>query len=190
MLPAFKHLVSQLFWAIYEFGDTTCICSSGWVITYKFKNVGIYGQEQHNLVINTLFVLVQMLMKLTQKPCYGNYQIWHLCSQETVGPPTHRTATTWMAMAVCVCVCVRACLKKGSFYIAQYPVRWTAQSTLHFLPSLAGLFIRVAAFSPLANSPPAISPAANGPPAKSPPPAAIRPPLALNSRHSFLHGSP
>ena len=40
---------------------------------------------------------------------------------------------------------------------------------------------RVAAFSPLANSPPAISPAANGPPAKSPPPAAIRPPLAYNS---------
>ena len=40
---------------------------------------------------------------------------------------------------------------------------------------------RVAAFSPLANSPPAISPAANGPPAKSPPAAAIRPPLALNS---------
>ena len=30
---------------------------------------------------------------------------------------------------------------KGSFYIAQYPVRWTAQSTLHFLPSLADLFI-------------------------------------------------
>ena len=26
--------------------------------------------------------------------------------------------------------------KKGSFYRAQYPVRWTAQSTLHFLPSL------------------------------------------------------
>ena len=25
---------------------------------------------------------------------------------------------------------------KGSFYIAQYPVRWTAQSALHFLPSL------------------------------------------------------
>ena len=24
---------------------------------------------------------------------------------------------------------------KGSFYIAQYPVRWTAQSALHFLPS-------------------------------------------------------
>ena len=23
---------------------------------------------------------------------------------------------------------------KGSFYIAQYPVRWTAQSTLHFCP--------------------------------------------------------
>ena len=31
--------------------------------------------------------------------------------------------------------------KKGSFYIAQYPVRWTAQSALHFLPSLADLFI-------------------------------------------------
>ena len=24
---------------------------------------------------------------------------------------------------------------RGSFYIAQYPVRWTAQSALHFLPS-------------------------------------------------------
>ena len=32
-------------------------------------------------------------------------------------------------------------LKKGSFYIVQYPVRWTAQSALHFLPSLADLFI-------------------------------------------------
>ena len=31
--------------------------------------------------------------------------------------------------------------KKGSFYIAQYPVRWTAQSALHFLPPLADLFI-------------------------------------------------
>ena len=30
---------------------------------------------------------------------------------------------------------------KGSFYIAQYPVRWTAQSALHFLPPLADLFI-------------------------------------------------
>ena len=30
---------------------------------------------------------------------------------------------------------------KGSFYIAQYPVRWTAQSALRFLPSLADLFI-------------------------------------------------
>ena len=38
--------------------------------------------------------------------------------------------------------------------------------------------MRVAAFSPLANSPPAVRPAANGPPAKSPPPAAIRPFLA------------
>ena len=34
------------------------------------------------------------------------------------------------------------CLKgKGSFYIAQYPVRWTAQSASHFLPSLTDLFI-------------------------------------------------
>ena len=33
--------------------------------------------------------------------------------------------------------------KKGkcSFYTAQYPVRWTAQSALHFLPSLTDLFI-------------------------------------------------
>ena len=30
---------------------------------------------------------------------------------------------------------------KGSFYIAQYPVRRTAQSALHFLPSLTDLFI-------------------------------------------------
>ena len=30
---------------------------------------------------------------------------------------------------------------KGSFYIAQYPVRWTAQSALHFLPPLTDLFI-------------------------------------------------
>ena len=30
---------------------------------------------------------------------------------------------------------------KGSFYIAQYPVRLTAQSALRFLPSLADLFI-------------------------------------------------
>ena len=30
---------------------------------------------------------------------------------------------------------------KGSFYTAQYPVRWTAQSASHFLPSLTDLFI-------------------------------------------------
>ena len=30
---------------------------------------------------------------------------------------------------------------KGSFYIAHYPVRWTAQSASHFLPSLTDLFI-------------------------------------------------
>ena len=35
----------------------------------------------------------------------------------------------------------RAIKGKGSFYIAQYPVRWTAQSALHFLPPLADLFI-------------------------------------------------
>ena len=32
-------------------------------------------------------------------------------------------------------------IKKGGFYIAQYPVRWTAQIALHFLPSLTDLFI-------------------------------------------------
>ena len=31
--------------------------------------------------------------------------------------------------------------KKVCFYIAQYPVRWTAQSASHFLPSLTDLFI-------------------------------------------------
>ena len=30
-------------------------------------------------------------------------------------------------------------LVKGSFYIAQYPVRWTAKNALYFLPSLADL---------------------------------------------------
>ena len=30
---------------------------------------------------------------------------------------------------------------KGSLYIAQYPVRWTAQSALYFLPSPTDLFI-------------------------------------------------
>ena len=30
---------------------------------------------------------------------------------------------------------------KGSFYIAQYPVHWTAQSASHCLPSLTDLFI-------------------------------------------------
>ena len=31
--------------------------------------------------------------------------------------------------------------KKGNFYRVQYPVRWTAQSASHFLPSLTDLFI-------------------------------------------------
>ena len=30
---------------------------------------------------------------------------------------------------------------KGRFYIAQYPVRWPAQSALHFFPPLEDLFI-------------------------------------------------
>ena len=34
---------------------------------------------------------------------------------------------------------------KGSFYIAQYPVRRTHQSAVHFLPSLADLFIPIPA---------------------------------------------
>ena len=32
---------------------------------------------------------------------------------------------------------------KVVFYIAQYPVRWTAQSASHFLPSLTDLFIPI-----------------------------------------------
>ena len=40
-----------------------------------------------------------------------------------------------------VIICSRYVLKKGHIYIAQYPVRWTAQSALHFLPPLADLFI-------------------------------------------------
>ena len=47
----------------------------------------------------------------------------------------------------------------------------------HIVLTLSG----VAAFSPLANSPPAISPAANGPPAKSPPPPAKSPPPPAKS---------
>ena len=42
----------------------------------------------------------------------------------------------------CQIICLNVKKGKGSFfYIAQYPVRWTAQSALHFLPSLADLFI-------------------------------------------------
>ena len=37
-----------------------------------------------------------------------------------------------MCVRVCACMHVRVCVKKGSFYIGQYPVRWTAQSTFHF----------------------------------------------------------
>ena len=40
--------------------------------------------------------------------------------------------------------CVLGGCKKGKgmfLYIAQYPVRWTAQSVVHFLPPLADLFI-------------------------------------------------
>ena len=39
--------------------------------------------------------------------------------------------TVWLQM-------VKVKKGKGSFYIAKYPVRWTAQSALHFLPPLAG----------------------------------------------------
>ena len=41
-------------------------------------------------------------------------------------------------MCACVCICVHE--KKVWFYIALYPVHWTAQSALHF-PPLADLFI-------------------------------------------------
>ena len=39
--------------------------------------------------------------------------------------------TVWLQM-------VKVKKGEGSFYIAKYPVRWTAQSALHFLPPLAG----------------------------------------------------
>ena len=38
-------------------------------------------------------------------------------------------------------VCRHVKVKVVFFYIAQYPVRWTAQSASHFLPSLTDLFI-------------------------------------------------
>ena len=56
-------------------------------------------------------------------------------------------------LSVCLSVCsddndtkcsklLRASLR-GTSGIAQYPVRWTAQSALHFLPSLTDLFIPI-----------------------------------------------
>ena len=38
-------------------------------------------------------------------------------------------------------VTLSMCISKCSFYIVQYPIRWTAQSALHFLPPLVDLFI-------------------------------------------------
>ena len=52
-----------------------------------------------------------------------------------------------IATAIAILMChlsLTYYIKKRSryfFYIAQYPVRWTAQSALHFLPSLADLLI-------------------------------------------------
>ena len=49
---------------------------------------------------------------------------------------------------------------KGSFYIAQYPVSWTAQRALHFLPSLTDLYIPTPtreAFYPCSNYPPRLN---------------------------------
>ena len=63
---------------------------------------------------------------------------------------------------------------------------WTSRlnTSRPLIPQVA--FRGGAAFSPLANSPPAISPAANSPPAKSPPPAAIRPPPPSYMPITFL----
>ena len=70
---------------------------------------------------------------------------------------TNKVTMPSFVLRACVRECVRASINdhptiskskfyladkgKGSFYIAQYPVRWTAQSALHFLPSLTDLFI-------------------------------------------------
>ena len=67
--------------------------------------------------------------------------------------PAQRTHSQLSTMIVSIRQCSLAyisvlyiviCKKKkgkGSFYIAQYPVRRTAQSAVHFLPSLVDLFI-------------------------------------------------
>ena len=46
-----------------------------------------------------------------------------------------------MLMIVGLILCTSDIKGKGSFNIAQYPVRWTAQSALHFLPPLTDMFI-------------------------------------------------
>ena len=51
------------------------------------------------------------------------------------------TIITLICAFVYVCKVKVKSKSKGSFYIAQYPVRWTAQSASHFLPSLTELFI-------------------------------------------------
>ena len=69
----------------------------------------------------------------------------------------------------------KECLKIALFWLILTDNLWWRHECVGLI--FQGMpFSWSAAFSPLANSPPAISPAANGPPAKSPPPAAIRPP--------------
>ena len=53
----------------------------------------------------------------------------------------HNSATEVGMYLIFIGVNVHNKKGKGSFYIAQYPVRWTAQSASHFLPSLTDLFI-------------------------------------------------
>ena len=65
-----------------------------------------------------------------------NYKLLHLPVTTFVNamPP-------WKMDCHVFCFVLKKKEGKGSFYIAQYPVRWTAQSALHFLPPLADLFI-------------------------------------------------
>ena len=59
---------------------------------------------------------------------------WHTCNGDCHWP--RRGLSRMQAL-----FSINYCKGKGSFYIAQYPVRWTAQGALHFLLSLADLFI-------------------------------------------------
>ena len=64
-------------------------------------------------------------------------------SFQTMGAATEKTRLPRFSLVLGIesCCEVDKGKGKGSFYIAQYPIRRTAQSALHYLPSLADLFI-------------------------------------------------